>query len=136
MPQSYTQLYLHLVWSTWERHPLITPELQPRIYSGIQHQARKMGVEMIAVGGICDHVHVLIRFPPAVAVTTIVGPLKGASSHLVTHVIRSPDAFRWQGGYGAFTVSRFGISRVRDYVLDQERHHREGTLIEALEATE
>jgi REP element-mobilizing transposase RayT len=95
-----------------------------------------MGVETIAVGGMCDHVHVLIRFPPAVAITTIVGRLKGASSHLVTHVIRHPEAFKWQGGYGAFTVSRFGIPRVRDYVLNQERHHREGTLIDVLEATE
>lgn len=81
------------------------------------------------------------RFPvtpagPSSNLAELVRRAKGASSHLVTRVIGRPEPFRWQGGYGAFTVSKRGTGFVREYVLNQERHHREGTLWESLERTE
>ena len=59
--------------------------------------------------------------------------MKGASSHLVTHVLGRRNAFKWQGSYGAFTLSRRGLRFVRDYVLNQEAHHRNGTTNRLLE---
>ena len=136
MRHPWTQLYLHLVWSTWKRAPLITPEIQPRLYSVLHHQASNLGADVIAIGGTDDHVHVLLRYPPKIALSDLVQRMKGASSHFVTHVMRSPDAFKWQGAYGAFTLTKRAVPHVRDYVPNQERHHREGSLYRDLERTE
>ena len=133
MRQPWTQLYVHLVWSTWKRAPLITPDLQPRIYAGIQHQASQLGADILAIGGVADHVHVLARFPARIAISDLVRRMKGASSHLVTQVLGHQGAFKWQGGYGAFTLTKRALPDVRAYVLNQERHHREGTVFRALE---
>jgi putative transposase len=135
MRAPYTQLYLHLVWATWDRWPLITPEIRPVVYGGIQAQAKRMGVDLMALGGIEDHVHALVRFPTTVTVADLVRQLKGATSHLITHEVRRGETFRWQGGYGAFTVSKSGLDRARAYVLNQETHHARGTIHPELEAT-
>ncbi len=136
MRHPWTQLYVHLVWSTWKRAPLITPELQPRVYAVIHHQASELGADVIAIGGVEDHVHVVLRFPATIALSSLVQRLKGASSHFVTHVMKSQDAFKWQGGYGAFTLTKRAVPHVRQYVLNQEAHHRDGTLYRELERME
>jgi putative transposase len=136
MRAPWTELYLHLVWSTWRRHPFITPDLQQRLYGSLAHQAAELGADVMAIGGMPDHVHMLVRFPTTIAVSDFVRRLKGASSHLVTHVMRWPEPFKWQGGYGAFTVSKRHVPVVRDYVLNQEARHRDGTTHPSFERTE
>jgi putative transposase len=135
MRAPYTQLYLHLVWATWDRWPLITPEIRPIAYAGIQGQANRAKVDLIALGGVEDHVHALLRFPTTITIADLVRHLKGATSHLITHEVRRGETFRWQGGYGAFTVSKSAVGRARDYVLNQEAHHAHGTVHPELEAT-
>jgi len=98
MRHPWTQCFAHLVWSTWKRAPLITPELQPRLYAVIRHQASTLKADVLAIRGIEDHVHAVVRFPPNLALSLLVQRMKGASSHFVTHVLRAPDAFKWQGG--------------------------------------
>jgi putative transposase len=132
--QVHTRLYAHMVWSTWDRAPLITPAIRDRIYPMMQRHATNLGAKVIAIGGIEDHVHVLARFPSALAIATLVQRMKGASSYLASQVMG--EIFRWQGSYGAFTVSERGLERVRAYVLNQEAHHRDGTTHPWLEATE
>jgi len=132
----YAQLYLHLVWSTYDRLPLITPELKPRLYGSLAQNCRELGADVLAIGGISDHVHLLVRFPTTIAVSEFVGKVKGASSHFVTHLLDSPEPFRWQGGYGAFTVSRRNVDAVSEYVLNQEHRHRHLLVHEALEQVE
>lgn len=134
MPSAHTELYLHIVWATHRRHPLITPELQPRIYGAIADQCRKLKADIIAIGGIADHAHVLVRTPPTVCAAEIAGKMKGASSHLANQVAGA-RSFKWQDGYGAFTVSRSIVPRVRAHVLDQERHHRGNILSPTFELT-
>ncbi|HYJ79587.1 MAG TPA: IS200/IS605 family transposase [Longimicrobiaceae bacterium] len=129
---TYSQLYVHAVWSTWERVPLIVPEREAVIYRAIHQQCSAVGAEPIAIGGVEDHVHVLVRFPPTVAVSQLIGRMKGASSRMVEQVSRHP--FRWQAGYGAFTVGTRHVPAVRAYVLNQAEHHRTGTLVKTLEA--
>ncbi len=133
MRGNYSKLYLHLVWATWDRLPLITPELRVPVYQALHEQANRIGCEMIAVGGIQDHVHVLLKMPTTVAIAEIVKRLKGGSTHVVTHAVQPGSFFKWQGSYGAFTVSRTHVPMVRAYVLNQERHHRESRLSRALE---
>lgn len=133
MHQPYTQLYLHLVWATWDRLPLIRPEFRQAIYGCIQDQLRKHRCDVIAIGGIADHVHVLTRFPTTVTIADIVKHAKGASSNLMTQTIARGEFFKWQGYYGAFTLAKKHAPHVRDYVLRQEEHHRIGRLYEELE---
>jgi putative transposase len=122
-----------MVWATWDRAPIITPVIRDRIYPMMQRHADNLGAQVIAIGGIEDHVHVLARFPSALTIAMLVQRMKGASSYLATQVMG--ELFRWQGSYGAFTVSERGVDRVRDYVLNQEAHHRDGTTHPWLEVT-
>lgn len=87
MRHPHARLYVHLVWSTWDRAPLITPEIHERIYPVMQHQASRRGAQIMAMGGIEDHVHVLARFPTTLSIADLVGRMKGASSHMVTQVM-------------------------------------------------
>jgi putative transposase len=133
MRHPHARLFAHLVWSTWDRAPLIVPDIQQRLYGAMQHHASQLDARVIAIGGIEDHVHVLVRFPPKLALSLLVGRMKGASSYLAEQVLG--HTFRWQGAYGAFTLSERGVPRVRDYVLNQEAHHRDGTTLAILEST-
>lgn len=127
MRAPWTEVYLHLVWSTWRRQPFITPNLKQRLYGSLAHHCAELGADVIAIGGMPDHVHVFVRMPATISISEFVRRLKGASSHLVTHVLKWPEPFKWQGGYGAFSVSKRHLPAVRNYVLNQEQHHAEGT---------
>jgi putative transposase len=123
MSGNYTQLYLHCVWTTWGRQPLITEEIQKIVYSSISKQCIDLGCKVIAVGGIADHIHLLINFPPTLKISELIGKAKGSSSHLITHEIQPGSSFKWQGGYGAFTVSKHNLDRITNYVRNQAQHH-------------
>jgi hypothetical protein len=79
---------------------------------------------------------VLLRFQATHSIAELAQELKGSSSHLATHKICPEDFFKWQGGYGAFTVSKHEIGKIQAYIRNQEKHHREGTIVEELERTE
>ncbi|MBC8160848.1 MAG: transposase [Roseiflexaceae bacterium] len=89
----------------------------------------------LAIGGVADHVHLLVRFTATVTIAQLVGEAKGASSHAMNHAICCAIPFRWQGGYGAFTLSSRSQSNVRAYVLNQRSHHTMNTLVATLEQT-
>ena len=131
----YTQLYLHLVWATWDRLPLVTPAIEPRLYAAIAEKCRTLKCEPLAIGGIEDHVHLLVRLHTTVAVATLVKEVKGSSSHLVTHEITPGEFFKWQGAYGAFTLRKEDMPGVRTYVENQRKHHAVHTIWEEWEQT-
>jgi REP element-mobilizing transposase RayT len=131
MREPFTKLFVHLVWATWDRLPILTPDLLTVIERAVRHQCIGMEVEVVAFGGVADHVHLLVRMPAKVSVAELVKQVKGATSHLVNHRLKVP--FKWQGGYGAFSVSHSVLSRVREYVLNQESHHRYGTTVPTAE---
>ena len=123
---SWTEVYVHVVWSTWDRARLLSPAVRERVFLCIQHECARMKADLVAVGGVEDHVHVLLRLPATVALADLVKQLKGSSSHLANHEVL-PRGFKWQGGYGASSVSPRHLRWARDYVLRQEQHHRDGT---------
>ena len=131
MREPFTQLYVHLVWATWDRAPILTAELLQVVDRSIRHECVQLGAEVVAFGGVADHVHLLARLPARLSVSNLVKQVKGATSHLITQRLRIP--FKWQGGYGAFSVSKRSIPIARDYVLNQEQHHSYGTLIPGAE---
>ncbi len=136
MREPYHKLHFHFVWSTWDREPWITPDVEQEIFAVMIAKATALGATVLAVGGVIDHVHLLVGFPPALAPANFVGQVKGVSSHAVNHAMRPGSDFRWQGGYGVFSVSESGVETVRDYVLSQRERHARGAILEAWERTE
>ena len=124
MREPYTQLYVHLVWSTWDRLPVLTDEMRDTIYRCIQAGCTALNCELIAIGGTDDHIHALVRLPAVLAIAELVKKIKGSSSHLVNHSACGIKDFRWQGAYAAFTLSKDGIPSVSSYIARQEEHHR------------
>ena len=133
MHEPYTQLHLHLVWATWDRHPIILPEWKSAISACIHAECKVLKVPVIAHHVMPDHVHLLVRFSTTVPVSTIAKQVKGASSHLITHQVAPGEWFKWQGGYGAFAVSKKDLPRVQAYIAGQEQHHRYQTFGQELE---
>jgi uncharacterized OsmC-like protein/REP element-mobilizing transposase RayT len=123
---SKVEVYLHFVWATWDRLPLLVAGVRERVYLCMREEAARLKAEIISIGGIEDHVHVLLRLPSTISIAELVKQLKGSSSHLANHEVL-PRGFKWQGGYSAGSVSRRLVPVVRNYVLHQEEHHREGT---------
>ena len=124
MRANFTQLYVHCVWATWDRLPLITPDIQKVIYASIIGKCHQLGGTVIAIGGIEEHVHLLTEIPPTLSVSDLIKNIKGSSSYLINHKIKFCEFFNWQGSYRAFTVSHNDIDTVAKYVRNQAFHHR------------
>jgi len=131
MREPFTQLYVHLVWATWDRAPILTDDLLGIVDRSIRHECVQLGAEVVAFGGVADHVHLLARIPAKTSVSALVKQVKGASSHLISTRLKIP--FKWQGGYGAFSVSKRNLPAAREYVLNQQHHHAYGTAVAAAE---
>ncbi len=133
MRANFTQLYLHCVWATWDRLPLITPDIREIVHSAIARECTELGCTPIAVGGVMDHVHLLVNFPATLGISQLMKNVKGSSSHLIAHEVKPNHFFKWQGAYGAFTVSNCDLDRIADYIRNQETHHQQDSFIPTLE---
>ena len=136
MRSPYLQLYIHLVWSTLERAPLIPYEVQKRLYDAICKRCTDLKCTPLAIGGVEDHIHLLVQLHPSVALADLVKDIKGATSHLMNHEICPGMNFRWQGAYGAFSIRANEVSKVRSYILAQTQHHANGVLMSEFEVSE
>lgn len=136
MRRNKLALYLHLVWGTWDRLPLITPEIERSLYRNIESEARGKGCIVLAINGTEDHLHLAVKYPATISVADLVKQIKGVSSHFVNETLQ-PDGhgFKWQGSYAALTVSRDDVSRVVAYVKRQKEHHAEDKLVPEWEQT-
>ena len=132
MRQTATVVYVHLVWGTWDRLPLLVGEAKDAVYSCIHTECAEMKTEVLALGGIEDHVHLLVKIPPTVSISSLVKQVKGSSSHLASHA-RGVDFFKWQGSYDASSVSPAMLNQVMLYIQNQEHHHRNRILDDMLE---
>ena len=127
------ELYVHLVWATWDRQPLITPEIERDLYRSIGDIAHSLGCRVLAINGMPDHVHVLLRIASTLPVSKLVQQLKGSSSHFANDQLHLPYKFKWMGFYGAFTVSRWDVRRIMAYINGQKEHHGMNDLLDDLE---
>jgi REP element-mobilizing transposase RayT len=124
---SYTNLLYHVVFATKERTPLITAELKPKLHAYLGGTARELSCIALEVGGVADHVHILVKIKPTIAVSEVIKQLKANSSGWANKLTRG--RFAWQSRYGACTVSESQVEKVRSYIRHQEEHHR-GTSFE------
>jgi putative transposase len=136
MRAPFTQIYIHLVWSTWDRAPIITQGLRDRLYAAMAKRCNEMNCNLLAIGGIEDHVHLLVQLHPAVSISDLVKDVKGASSHLMNHEINPGGDFRWQGAYGAFSIREIEVDTVKTYILNQADHHANNTISADFEQNE
>jgi REP element-mobilizing transposase RayT len=127
MGHSYTSSLFHCVFSTKERRNLITPELQEHLWPYMGGIARKNRMKALAVGGIEDHVHILLSMPSTLALAKAVQLIKGGSSKWVHDTFPTRRTFGWQEGYGAFSIGVSQIDSTVAYIRSQARHHRRKT---------
>ena len=120
MAHSYTNLLYHIIYGTKERRPLIDDEFQPRLYDYLGGTMRGLKSTSLEIGGVEDHVHILAKLPPTIAVADSLEKLKANSSKWAKSVRRG---FSWQEGYSAFTVSESKVEIVRRYIQNQREHH-------------
>ncbi|HTW78334.1 MAG TPA: IS200/IS605 family transposase [Terracidiphilus sp.] len=118
MAHTYASNFIHCIFSTKDRKPLIAADRKADLHAYMGGIARSEGFALVAAGGTTDHVHLLFILPATQSLAAIVQKLKGSSSHWMG------KGFSWQDGYGAFSVSPSQVSVVKTYILDQEQHHR------------
>ncbi|HKI87345.1 MAG TPA: IS200/IS605 family transposase [Thermoanaerobaculia bacterium] len=126
MPSTHLSLHYHIVFSTKGRKQSIQPEWIQRLHSFLGGCARELSGIPLAVGGVADHIHLLVGLKATHRLSDLVRDLKRASSewvHQETGLVR----FAWQEGYGAFTVSVSSLVAVRIYIAQQKAHHRKQT---------
>ena len=136
MPQPYTELFVHLVWATGGRLPLVTEDLAPLLYGSIDTQCHRLNTASLAVGGTDDHVHLLVRLPPRLGIEPLVEAVKTASHNAFTTRFRPGWHFEWQNTYGAFTLAQAEVPRAMMYVRNQRALHAAQTLWERWERCE
>jgi len=127
---TYTSLHYHIIFSTKNREPWLTPDIEQRIWAFIGGIARAHNMTALQIGGVEDHIHALVTAPATIAPAQIAQYLKGDSSKWIHEEFRSLRSFGWQDGYGAFTVSKSDIPDVIAYIQNQREHHRKKTFKE------
>ena len=120
---SFTQLNYHIVFGTKYRRPTITDDMREELFKYLGGVIREKDGSLTEVGGVSDHVHLLARLSPRHAIADTIRDIKANSSKWASS--RSRDRWEWQLGYGAFTVSYSHLGTVREYVRNQEEHHRQ-----------
>ena len=124
MANTTVSLYSHVVFSTKDRMPVLSPEWRGRLWAYLGGIARENDMKALEIGGVADHVHLLISMPAILATAKAVQLLKGNSSKWINETLNLPCRFQWQEGYGAFSVGVSQITATRNYIKNQNEHHR------------
>ena len=124
MPGTYSQILLHVVFSTKGRTAVIKPEIQTRLYDYIGGIVRKEKSTLYAIGGMSDHVHLLVRWRTDRTIADLMRTVKARSSRWMHETFTDAPAFAWQEGYGVFSVSKSAEPSVKRYIERQAEHHK------------
>jgi putative transposase len=130
MAHTYHQHLFHLVWSTKERRSLIPSSHKRRLWEYLAGAFQTAECAPIQIGGMSDHIHVLLGVPPKHAVSEIIRDIKLCSSKWIRATLSDCQDFAWQEGFGSFTVSVSQKEVVARYILNQEEHHKKQTFKE------
>lgn len=125
MPQSLTQIYIHLVFSTKDRRPFLDDkDLRSRMHAYLSGGCRQQDCPSVAIGGPSDRIHILFRLGKSASISTLVRELKKETSKWIKKEVSTLQAFQWQADYGAFSVSPSHIDALVSYIRNLEEHHR------------
>ena len=132
MPQSYSALYVHVVFSTKHRAADIDAEMQGRLFEYVGGILRQRKCVLMADGGITDHVHLLVSQGREWGLSDLMRDVKSLSSGWVHDTFADKSRFEWQTGFAGFSVSQSNLDAARSYLAPQEEHHRKMTFQEEL----
>src|SRR5947199_2679896 len=121
---SYSRVWLHLVWATLERKPLLAKPAAAKLSGYLSQYASEKGIYMKINYVNPDHVHALVDLPTGLAIEEMMQLLKGSSSHWINESNLLAGKFAWGRGYGVFSVSHSGVGEDAKYIARQEEHHR------------
>ncbi len=124
MPGTYTQLLAHIVFSTKNRQPWISQEIEERLYAYMGGIARDEKAVLYSIGGVEDHVHLYLRYRPVTNLSDLMQEVKGGSSRWVHKTFPKLAEFEWQEGYWGFSVDKSGEEGLKKYIANQREHHR------------
>jgi putative transposase len=124
MPHSYAQNFVHVIFSTKDRRPLLSIEFRPQLWAYIAAVCKNHDIHVDAVGGTDNHIHLLIRIPAALSLAKAILTIKSNSSKWANE---QGQRFAWQEGYAAFSVSASSVPRVARYINTQAAHHKRMT---------
>ena len=125
MPQSHARIVIHITFSTKHRVPLLKEaELRARLHSYMAGILQKIDCEPILINGVEDHVHILCNFSRSITVGDLIETVKTSPSRWIKKQGAQYGDFRWQRGYGVFSVSQSKVEEARTYIETQEEHHR------------
>jgi putative transposase len=123
MPQSLAKVYIHAVFSTKNREPVLDDPWRNDLLHAMESEANSIGCPSLAAGGMADHVHLLFQLERTIAIAEAVGKIKSASSVWVHQRHPLPAPFHWQNGYAAFSASQSTVEEVREYIRRQPEYH-------------
>ncbi|WKL46628.1 IS200/IS605 family transposase [Flavobacterium pectinovorum] len=123
MSQSFTKLWIHVIWATKHRQELIDYSIDKKLYDFIHEELIHLGCPVRIINGMSDHVHVLFLQNPQKTISDIVEQIKGSSSHFINRGEFILEKFAWQTGYAAFSVSESQLDIVYHYIKNQKKHH-------------
>ncbi|MCK5803130.1 MAG: IS200/IS605 family transposase [Lentisphaeria bacterium] len=124
MPQSLSQVILHIVFSTKDRRRYLDDAIRDRTHAFLATLSRDRGCEALRVGGTDDHVHLICRLSRTFTISKLVEDVKRESSKWIKPLGADYTNFHWQRGYGAFSLSQSHLDQAIAYVSNQEEHHR------------
>jgi putative transposase len=124
MSQSLSQVYVHIVFSTKERHPFIQPDVETELFAYMGDAIKRLGGTPHLINGTTDHVHLLSSLPRTIALSMYIEDIKRNSSRWIKTKDSDYQKFGWQNGYGAFSVSSSQKDAVISYIAGQKEHHR------------
>ncbi len=127
------RLYYHFVWTTKNRLPLIIPQKEVILHRYIIGKADALNCLIHALGGTEDHLHLVASIPPQMPISEFVKKIKGSSTHYLNKELVSEQVFKWQSGYGVFSLGSKQLDVAVNYVKRQKEHHAQGTAIASLE---
>lgn len=131
MGQCYFELFVHIIWGTKNRIPLINSDVEVIVHNIIKDKCKKFNSEVIAIGNIEDHIHLLLSIHPALKLSDLIAEIKGTSSFFINS--QTNHILYWQDGYGVMSISTSVLPIVKKYVDNQKNHHKSLELLEYLE---
>jgi putative transposase len=132
MAQTLVSLMVHLIFSTKNREPLITREIEPELFAYVGGILKNNGSRLLAAGGTSDHVHLLISQSKNIALSALMKDVKKDSSSWMKTKGMIFRSFHWQDGYGAFSIRNSDIPSLSKYLASQREHHRKRSFQEEL----
>ena len=130
MANTYTSLHYHVIFSTKNRELLIHQDIEQRVWSYLGGISRENDMKALLVGGIENHLYLLLGLPAALSVSKALQLIKGGSSGWMKENLPGMGSLAWQDGYAAFTVSKSQVPEVEEYIRGQREHHRVRTFEE------